>query len=58
MTLARGPLLLIIRDGWGHNPYPEWNHANAVHLARTPVDDRLRAEYPHVLITSKESERG
>ncbi len=49
-TLARRPLVLIIRDGWGHNPYPEWNHANAVHLAKTPVDDRLRATYPWVQI--------
>ena len=44
------PVVLIIRDGWGANPDPEWNHANAVHLARTPVDDRLTAAYPHVLI--------
>jgi 2,3-bisphosphoglycerate-independent phosphoglycerate mutase len=42
--------LLIVRDGWGHNPYPEWNHANAVHLAKTPVDERLRATYPWVQI--------
>ncbi len=44
------PFVLIVRDGWGANPYPEWNHANAVHLARTPVDDRLMATYPHGLI--------
>ncbi len=50
VQLARRPLLLIVRDGWGHNPYPEWNHANAVHLAKTPVDDRLRANYPWVQI--------
>lgn len=48
--LARRPLLLIVRDGWGHNPFPEWNHANAVHLARTPVDERLRTAYPWVQI--------
>lgn len=42
--------MLIIRDGWGANPHSEWNHANAVHLARKPVDDRLMATYPHVLI--------
>src|SRR5262245_66203062 len=47
---ARRPLLLIVRDGWGHNPYPEWNHANAVYLGKTPVDDRLRATYPWVQI--------
>lgn len=51
MSLPRyRPVVLIVRDGWGANPYPEWNHANAVYLARTPVDDRLMATYPHVLI--------
>ncbi len=49
-TVHKRPLVLIIRDGWGANPYPQWNHANAVHLGRHPVDDRLMAEYPHVLI--------
>lgn len=44
------PIVILIRDGWGSNPHPEWNHANAVHLARKPVDDRLMATYPHVLI--------
>lgn len=44
------PIVILIRDGWGSNPHPEWNHANAVHLARTPVDHRLMAAYPHVLI--------
>jgi len=42
--------MVLIRDGWGANPHPEWNHANAVHLARTPVDDHLMSTYPHVLI--------
>lgn len=44
------PVVLIVRDGWGANPHPEWNHANAVHLASTPVDDRLMQDYPHALI--------
>ena len=44
------PLVLIIRDGWGKNPDPKWNSANAVHLAKHPVADRLMAEYPNVLI--------
>src|SRR5437016_1301504 len=44
------PLVLIVRDGWGKNPYPQWNHANAVHLAKHPVADRLLAQYPNVLI--------
>src|SRR3954447_12308380 len=44
------PLVLIVRDGWGKNPYPQWNHANAVYLAKHPVADRLMAEYPNTLI--------
>src|SRR5438876_10879808 len=44
------PLVLIVRDGWGKNPYPQWNHANAVYLAKHPVADKLMAEYPNVLI--------
>jgi 2,3-bisphosphoglycerate-independent phosphoglycerate mutase len=49
-TGTKRPVVLIIRDGWGSNPHPEWNHANAVFLGNTPVDDRLMAEYPHALI--------
>lgn len=49
-NLRRRPVVLIVRDGWGSNPFPEWNHANAVFLAKKPVDDRLMATYPHVLI--------
>ena len=50
------PMVVIIRDGWGHNPYPEWNSTNAIHLAKTPVDDWLMQEYPHVCIhTSSEN---
>src|SRR5947209_14006864 len=40
----------MVRDGWGHNPYPRWNQANAVYLAKHPVADKLLAEYPNVLI--------
>lgn len=48
--LRRKPVVIIIRDGWGENPYPQWNHANAVYLAQTPVADALMDQYPHVLI--------
>lgn len=48
--VAKRPVVVIIRDGWGENPYPEWNHANAVHLGKTPVSDRLDKEYPRTLI--------
>lgn len=50
MSKVKHPLVLIIRDGWGKNPDPQWNLANAVHLAKHPVADRLMAEYPNVLI--------
>ena len=43
-------MVLIVRDGWGKNPYPQWNQANAVYLAKHPVADRLLAEYPNTLI--------
>jgi 2,3-bisphosphoglycerate-independent phosphoglycerate mutase len=48
--IAKRPVVLIIRDGWGSNPFPEWNKANAVYLAKHPVDDRLMRDYPHALI--------
>jgi len=56
--LDRRPLLLIVRDGWGHNPHAEWNKANAIHLASTPVDDRLRATYPWTQIHTSGEEVG
>jgi 2,3-bisphosphoglycerate-independent phosphoglycerate mutase len=48
--LKRRPFVLIVRDGWGHNPDPAQNSSNAIYLADAPIDDRLMAEYPHVLI--------
>ncbi|MBN1845279.1 MAG: 2,3-bisphosphoglycerate-independent phosphoglycerate mutase [Sedimentisphaerales bacterium] len=44
------PFALIIRDGWGWNPHPELYEYDATRVAATPVDDRLRADYPNVLI--------
>jgi len=49
-TVSTRPVVIIIRDGWGKNPYPQWNHADAVYLAKHPVADRLMAEYPNTLI--------
>ena len=44
-----GPLMLIIRDGWGINPggkkFSEQN-GDATLLARTPFHDRLYRDYP------------
>jgi 2,3-bisphosphoglycerate-independent phosphoglycerate mutase len=48
--VRRKPVVLIVRDGWGENPNPEWNHANAIHLAKTPVSDALMESYPNALI--------
>ncbi|MCA9257208.1 MAG: 2,3-bisphosphoglycerate-independent phosphoglycerate mutase, partial [Phycisphaerales bacterium] len=58
MKLERRPLLLIVRDGWGHNPHPEWDKANAVKLAKTPVADRLLATYPWVQIKTSGEDVG
>ncbi|UVE18206.1 2,3-bisphosphoglycerate-independent phosphoglycerate mutase [Pseudomonas sp. LS44] len=48
MTATPKPLVLIILDGFGHSDSPEYN---AIHAARTPVYDRLRATQPHSLIS-------
>ena len=47
MTDRRGPLALIILDGFGHSPRRE---GNAVALARMPFYDELLERYPHTLI--------
>lgn len=46
------PCVVIIRDGWGENPYKEWDHANAVKLANPPVDAMLRRDWPFTLIAT------
>lgn len=56
--LRKRPIVLIVRDGWGSNPFPEWNHANAVYLAKKPIDDHLMATYPHVLIKTSGNDVG
>ncbi|MBK9128467.1 MAG: 2,3-bisphosphoglycerate-independent phosphoglycerate mutase [Phycisphaerales bacterium] len=49
---ARRPCIVIVRDGWGENPYPEWDHANAVKLARPEVDAMLRRDWPFTLVAT------
>jgi len=44
------PIVLIIRDGWGHNPDHRWDKANALCLANIPVERALLATYPHTLV--------
>lgn len=57
-ALKNIPLVLIIRDGWGENPHPEHGAFNAVKLASTPVDDRLRREWPWTLIRTSGEDVG
>ncbi len=56
--MPRQPFVLIIRDGWGENPNPEHDAFNAVRLARTPVDDRLRATCAWTLIKTSGEDVG
>ena len=42
-------LVLIILDGWG---YREDSSANAIYHANTPVLDKLKANYPNMLINT------
>ena len=50
LTPAVRPVVILVRDGWGKNPSPQWDNANAVALARHPVADALLATYPSTLI--------
>ena len=47
MSDSRGPLALIIIDGWGYSPQRE---GNAIALADTPYYDELTESYPHTLL--------
>jgi 2,3-bisphosphoglycerate-independent phosphoglycerate mutase len=49
------PVILCILDGWGEGaPSPD----NAIHLARTPVWDALKANYPHGALEASEQHVG
>ena len=52
------PVVLIVRDGWGENPNPSHDSFNAVKLARTPVNDRLRAEWAWTLVKTSGEDVG
>lgn len=56
--VRRKPVVLIVRDGWGQNPDPKWNDSNAIHLAKTPVDDALMAKYPSTLVRTSGEDVG
>jgi 2,3-bisphosphoglycerate-independent phosphoglycerate mutase len=47
MTKKRGPLTLIVIDGWGHSAARE---GNAIALAATPFYDELSEKYPSTLL--------
>ncbi|MDX2018082.1 MAG: 2,3-bisphosphoglycerate-independent phosphoglycerate mutase, partial [Planctomycetota bacterium] len=57
-AVKNAPVVLIIRDGWGMNPHPEHDAFNAVKLAKTPVADRLMAEYPWTLVKTSGEDVG
>ncbi len=52
------PVVLIIRDGWGHNPHPELDRYNAIKRAYTPVDDYLMDCWPTTLIRTSGEQVG
>jgi len=47
LTNKKGPLALVIIDGWGYTPERE---GNAIALAATPFYDELSEKYPHTLL--------
>ena len=55
MDKKRGPLALIIIDGWGYSPTTE---GNAIALATTPYYDELSAKYPQTLLEAHGSRVG
>jgi 2,3-bisphosphoglycerate-independent phosphoglycerate mutase len=57
-NVRRKPVVLIVRDGWGENPNRQWDHANAIVQADTPVADRLMKQYPHTLIKTSGEDVG
>lgn len=56
--VRRKPVVLIVRDGWGENPYPKWDEANAIVQATIPVSDTLMEKYPNVLIKTSGEDVG
>ena len=47
--MAKKPVALIIRDGWGYNPDFRFN---AVHKANTPNHDNYLKKYPSTLVVA------
>ena len=55
MSKKRGPLALIIIDGWGYSPARD---GNAIALAATPFYDELCEKYPQTLLEAHGSRVG
>lgn len=55
---AKGPVVLVIRDGWGRNPHHAHDAFNAVKLARTPCADALERDWPTTLIRTSGEDVG
>jgi 2,3-bisphosphoglycerate-independent phosphoglycerate mutase len=55
LTKKRGPLALIIIDGWGYSPARD---GNAIALASTPFYDELCEKYPQTLLEAHGSRVG
>ncbi|MDF0535981.1 2,3-bisphosphoglycerate-independent phosphoglycerate mutase [Shewanella sp. A32] len=55
MKTIKGPLALLILDGWG---YSEHTNSNAIFHAHTPVLDQLNTEYAHSLISGSGTDVG
>jgi 2,3-bisphosphoglycerate-independent phosphoglycerate mutase len=55
LSKQRGPLALIIIDGWGYSPNRE---GNAIALAATPFYDELCEKYPQTLLEAHGSRVG
>ena len=56
-----GPVMLVIRDGWGINPggrSERERNGDATLLARTPFHDRLYREYPNATLRASGSDVG
>ena len=47
MHNEKGPIALVIIDGWGYSPRRE---GNAIALAAKPYYDELTEQYPHTLL--------
>jgi len=50
MVVKQGPVILMIRDGWGQNPNSSMDVYNAIVQAKTPIADSLTREWPSTLI--------